>query len=123
MGLFSSSSTSFPWKELISIQQLNEIIASSNDVPVLIFKHSTRCSISSMVKSQFERKWNVSDTDCEVYYLDLIAHRDVSNEIETLTKVTHQSPQAIVLKNGLVVYHDSHNGVDAAAIAMILNKN
>lgn len=123
MGLFSSSSTSFPWKELISIQQLNEIIASSNDVPVLIFKHSTRCSISSMVKSQFERKWNVSDTDCEVYYLDLIAHRDVSNEIETLTKVTHQSPQAIVLKNGLVVYHDSHNGIDTAAIAMILNKN
>ena len=123
MGLFSSSSSSFPWKELISTQQLTEIIASSTDVPVLIFKHSTRCSISSMVKSQFERKWNVSEAACEIYYLDLIAHRDVSNEIENITKVVHQSPQAIVIKNGEVIYQDSHNGIDAEQIASILTNN
>lgn len=122
MGLFGSSSTSFPWKELSSIDQLKEILSSSFDVPVLIFKHSTRCSISSMVKSQFERKWNVSDQDCEVYYLDLIAHRDVSNEIEALTKVIHQSPQAILVKNGEVIYQESHNGIDAIEIAQILTK-
>ncbi len=121
MGLFTTSSaSSFPWKALTSVDQLQELIAHSNEKPVLLFKHSTRCSISSMALNQFEREWQGSDVSCELYYLDLLNHRDVSNKIEELTGVVHQSPQAILLKNGVVVYDASHHHISANSISQNL---
>jgi bacillithiol system protein YtxJ len=119
MGFFSKSTTvTFPWLELNSIAQLEELWDNSanSEKAILIFKHSTRCSISSMVKNQFEKNWNTDIDNCEVYYLDLIQFREVSNRIESLTGVVHQSPQAIVFKDKYVIYHESHNGIDAKEI-------
>jgi bacillithiol system protein YtxJ len=123
MGFFSKSTTvTFPWLELNSIAQLEELWDSSanSEKAILIFKHSTRCSISSMVKNQFEKHWNHAIDNCEVYYLDLIQFREVSNRIESLMGVIHQSPQAIVFKNKHVIYHESHNGIDAKDIEKAL---
>lgn len=102
------------WRNLTSEQQLRDILESSrlNKQGFAIFKHSTRCSISSMVKSRLERNW-VKKEDFPVYYLDLIQHRTVSNTIEQQLAVRHQSPQLIVVNSGNVVYAESHQAIDA----------
>ena len=100
------------WNELTDLGQLNEIIAMSNEKPVAIFKHSTRCSVSRMALKQFENEFNSSDK-VTPYFLDLIAHRDISNEIATRFGVYHQSPQLILIKEGKAVYNVSHSDIDA----------
>lgn len=100
------------WNELTDLGQLNEIIAISNEKPVAIFKHSTRCNVSRMALKQFENEFNSSDK-VTPYFLDLIAHRDISNEIANRFGVTHQSPQLILIKEGKAVYNVSHSDIDA----------
>ena len=100
------------WNELTDLAQLNEIITISNEKPVAIFKHSTRCSISRMALKQFENEFNSSDK-VTPYFLDLIAHRNISNEIATRFGVYHQSPQLILIKEGKAIYNVSHSDIDA----------
>jgi len=125
MGLFSSfksnDKVSFPWIELTSSEQLKQAIESSVENAVILFKHSTRCSISSMAKTRFESNWNTELSNVSIYYLDLIAYRNISNEIAELTGIEHQSPQAIVLKNKEVIYDASHSEISAKAIENLLS--
>jgi len=107
-----SSENKINWNELTDLGQLNEIIAISNEKPVAIFKHSTRCSVSRMALKQFENEFNSSDK-VTPYFLDLIAHRDISNEIANRFGVTHQSPQLILIKEGKAIYNVSHSDIDA----------
>lgn len=116
----SSENTDSPksninWTELTDILQLQEIEAISNEKPVVIFKHSTRCSISRMALKQFEREFDLNDT-VDAYFLDLIEHRDISNEIAQKFNVYHESPQLILIKNGKAVYDVSHSDIDAEAL-------
>ena len=123
MGLFSKSSSpvsSFPWKEITSVQQFNEILNAPSDKAKLFFKHSTRCSISSMALKGFEREWNVSNEEFELFFVDLIAHRDVSNAISETSHVVHQSPQVVVWRNNEVIYDASHHHIDAQKIQQSL---
>ena len=103
------------WTELTDLAQLMEIEAISNVKPVVIFKHSTRCSISRMALKQFEREFDLNET-VDAYFLDLIAHRDISNEIASRFNVYHESPQLILIKNGKAVYDVSHSDIDAVAL-------
>ena len=107
-----SNENKINWNELTDLGQLSEIIEISNEKPVAIFKHSTRCSVSRMALKQFENEFNSSDK-VTPYFLDLIAHRDISNEIATRFGVTHQSPQLILIKEGKAVYNVSHSDIDA----------
>ena len=100
------------WNVLTDLGQLNEIITASNEKPVAIFKHSTRCSVSRMALKQFENQFNSSDK-VTPYFLDLIAYRDISNEIATRFGVYHQSPQLILIKEGKAIYNVSHSDIDA----------
>lgn len=101
------------WKPLTSVAQLEAIInTESQTATILLFKHSTTCSISNTALNRLERNWQ--DTDSEMitpYYLDLLNHRDVSNAIATLTGVEHQSPQALVIKNGVCTYSATHSAI------------
>ena len=108
----NSNENKIIWNELTDLAQLNEITIISNEKPVAIFKHSTRCSISRMALKQFENEFNSSDK-VTPYFLDLIAHRDISNEIATRFGVHHQSPQLILIKEGKAIYNVSHSDIDA----------
>ncbi|PKR82002.1 bacillithiol system redox-active protein YtxJ [Brumimicrobium salinarum] len=123
MGLFSfkkkSNSNQLNWKNIDSTEDLKQAFEASKDLPVVFFKHSTRCSISSMALSRFEKDWN-STTPCTLCFIDLIANRPVSNALAELTGVEHQSPQVIVVKNKEVILTDTHNGISASAIQNIL---
>ncbi|MEO7979119.1 bacillithiol system redox-active protein YtxJ [Flavobacterium sp.] len=110
-----SSKSKINWTQLTDILQLQEIEAISNEKPVVIFKHSTRCSISRMALKQFEREFDLNDS-VDAYFLDLIAHRDVSNEIARKFNVYHESPQLILIRNGKAVYDVSHSDIDAGEL-------
>ncbi len=97
-----------PWLHLIRMEQLDQIESASFTKPQIIFKHSTRCSISSMAKNRMEDGMNELKEYADVYYLDLLRYRSISNEIESKWKVEHESPQVIILVDNQVVYHGSH---------------
>lgn len=97
------------WISLNEPAQLELIKKQSFDQPQVIFKHSTRCSISSMAKSRLER--NQFPKDIPFYFLDLIKHRAISNSIEEQFLVDHESPQVLIIKNGECVYDESHSGI------------
>lgn len=96
------------WFPLTSISQLSSINESSHEVPCLIFKHSTRCSISSVALNRLEKTWNISENKVIPYFLDLIAYRDVSNAVAEEYGIRHESPQMLIIKEGRVVYDASH---------------
>ena len=100
-----------PWKNLTEVSQLSEIERLSLGKTQVIFKHSTRCGISSMVMNQFIDAFDV-DSNLDLYYLDLLNYREVSNETGYKFQVMHQSPQLLVIKNGVVVMHASHGAIN-----------
>jgi bacillithiol system protein YtxJ len=102
------------WIPLINEEQLHQLKANSNTKPQVIFKHSTRCSISSMAKSRLERSTQPDDID--FYFLDLIKYRPLSNKIAEGFKVYHESPQILVIKNGECNYDESHSGIAMESI-------
>ena len=96
------------WTPLTSLEQLDSIKEQSKLEAVLIFKHSTRCSISRMVIKQFEALFQEDHKTLKVYYLDLLNYRNVSDEVGYTFQVMHQSPQLLVIKNGVSVFNASH---------------
>ncbi|RYF89924.1 MAG: bacillithiol system redox-active protein YtxJ [Chitinophagaceae bacterium] len=103
------------WTPLTNAATLDAIKEASFTKPQLIFKHSTRCSISSMAKSRLERATPAGNTD--FHYLDLIANRNISNLIADKFGVEHESPQVLLIKNGECVYTESHSGISMDEIA------
>lgn len=119
MGLFSfgkkPKQSRLNWIHINTVEELKQAIAETENVTGLFFKHSTRCSISSMALTRFESSWE-QDDNCELYFIDLIANRDVSNALSEITGVEHQSPQVIVVKNNKQIYNNSHNGISTSDI-------
>ena len=111
----NSNTSKINWIELTDLGQLNEIMELSHQQPVAIFKHSTRCSISRMALKQFENEFDLEGT-VTPYFLDLINHRDISNEIATRFDVYHQSPQLLLIKDGKSIYDASHSDIDAVEL-------
>ncbi len=101
------------WNTLNDLSQVQHIIEASRETPQLFFKHSTRCSISTMALSRFEKSGILENNALVCWYLDLLEYRPISSEIEVKCHVIHQSPQAILLKNGEVIYQESHGMIDA----------
>lgn len=100
------------WKPLVSVNQLDEIAEKSKNKTQLIFKHSTTCGISRMVLNTFNGSYGFSDDQFDVYYLDLHGYRNVSDETAYRFQVIHQSPQLLVVQDGVVVAHGSHGGIN-----------
>jgi bacillithiol system protein YtxJ len=99
------------WIPLTASEQLNSIVTSSSDRLQFIFKHSTNCGISNMVLRLFKENYALDAEKADFYYLDLHRYRNVSDEVASKFEVHHQSPQLLVIKNGVVVDHNSHGGI------------
>ena len=106
----NNNSSKMSWTQLTDLGQLNEIINLSTTKPVIIFKHSTRCSISRMALKQFENEFDLEEKVTS-YFLDLLENRIISNEIATRFDVEHQSPQLILIKDGNAIYNVSHSDI------------
>ena len=109
-----------PWIPLNELQQLDHIEKKSNSKTQVIFKYSTRCGISRMVMNQFIEAYDLTEKDIDLYYLDLLSYRQVSDEVAYKFQVIHESPQILVIKNGVTVTNASHGGVNDVDLGRFL---
>lgn len=123
MGIFSNmfgnsnegnqpKTNKIEWISLNKVAQLEDIVTASSGKPQVILKHSTTCGISRMVLNMFTSSYALEPGMMDMYFLDLLANRDVSNAVAEKFQVTHQSPQMLIVKNGVVVAHDSHGAIN-----------
>ncbi len=96
--------------EINSTEQLDELFKKSNENPIVLFKHSLTCPISAGIHQE------ISNADADINMVIMQRARNVSDEIAKRTGIRHESPQAIILKNGKVVYHAAHYDVTASDV-------
>ncbi|RVT98369.1 bacillithiol system redox-active protein YtxJ [Mucilaginibacter limnophilus] len=107
------------WIPLETAAQLEEI--KQHPGYSIIFKHSTRCSISMMAKRRFELDGDNLPAEMPVYFLDLIRYRDISNKIAEDFKVYHESPQLLLIKHGECILDQSHGQISVdEALTMVV---
>jgi len=109
-----------PWKNLTDVSQIADLVEGSKQRPVAVFKHSTRCSISSGVKVRLEREWDIAEDQLDAYFLDLLKYRDLSDSVAETFQIRHQSPQLIILKDGEVRKASSHLSISVKRIKKVL---
>ena len=97
------------WIPLSNAQQLEDIKINSASRPQVIFKHSSRCSVSSMARNRLDKKGFPDGID--FYFLDIINHRNISNKVASDFKVRHESPQVLLINKGACIYDESHSGI------------
>jgi|SRR4029078_1064309 len=93
-----------------------QLLRASNEHPVLVFKHSNSCGISSRAYREMEQLDGVN-------LLEVQTARELSNEVAATTGVEHETPQVILLRNGKAVWNTSHYGVKAGAVFEALRAN
>ncbi|QNK62369.1 bacillithiol system redox-active protein YtxJ [Pedobacter sp. PAMC26386] len=107
------------WKNITDPGQISDIKTQAGYS--LIFKHSTRCSVSSMAKRRFEMDWEIIPEETNLYFLDLISHRAISAQIAETFQVHHESPQILLIKDGDCVLDASHSDISADEVAELIN--
>ena len=129
MGLFNKilgskvkeeKETNVNWIPFNSLEQIKTIKELSKSETILVFKHSTRCSISSMVIKRFENLFDSSMNNIKVYYLDLLNFRAISDEVGYSFQVQHQSPQLLIIRNEVAVLNVSHYDIATVNIQKYL---
>lgn len=107
------------WIKLSSQQDLERLISDSEETPVVIFKHSTRCSLSAMALNRLSEVTK----NIDIHIIDVINHRDISNLVVQKFHVPHQSPQVIVVKKSNCSYHTSHMDISATMLLEQIRQN
>lgn len=109
------------WNKFTDLAQLDNIIAESAQKTVMLFKHSTTCSISNMALSRLERAWKDAEMQgVSPYFIDLLAYRSISNKVAEQFGIKHESPQILVIKNGVCTYHNSHSGISYVELKQVV---
>src|SRR5687768_15128844 len=105
------------WSALKTISQIDQIREESRENPILIFKYSSRCSLSRMALDRLERNWKEDDIpQIKTYFLDLITYREISNRVAHEFNVEHESPQILIIENEKSIYDRSHMAIDYSGI-------
>jgi len=115
MGWFSVGINE-EWISLNNKEQLNMLIRESETNPVIIYKHSTRCGLSSMAKNILDKGWGKLKLHTRLYFLDILRYRELSTMIAERFQVVHQSPQILIIKNGQSVFDTSHYSINLEII-------
>lgn len=109
------------WKHLSSLDQLQSVIETSRYVPVVIYNHNPQCAISSIVEKRLEIEWDLPEDVVEFYYLDVLAYPKVAEEVELIFEVGHESPQILLICDGISVYDASHSSISMERIKDLLD--
>ena len=104
------------WGYLSEPEQLNELISESSSIPVVIYKHSSRCGLSYITKNKLDEGWEALRSEVRLYFLDLIRYREISSAVAKRFNIRHQSPQILIIKNGICVYNTSHHEINVDTI-------
>jgi len=103
--------------ELNDIEDLARALDESDRRPVLIFKHSNSCPISTKAYSQFLSFLEQADSNVSYNLVTVQEARDVSNEIASRLRLEHQSPQAILIRKGRTVWNASHFAITVESLS------
>lgn len=115
-----TNETGLDWNNLDELPQLDEIFKLSQDTPIIIFKHSSRCAISRMALKNFENEYKLSGDAAKIYFLDILNHRDISAAIAERFGVWHESPQLLLIYKGKAVYNSSHSDISAEEVSGVV---
>lgn len=110
------------WNRLDDPELLEQIQQESHQQPVLLFKHSTRCPVSATALHRVETRWDFAPEEVKPYLVDVIRQRNISQEIAQRFGVRHESPQALLVHEGEVIYHNSHLSIRVAELAEAIRK-
>lgn len=123
-SLFSdgNSEKSSDWHTLTEKAALDQVLEESFEKPQLLFKHSTRCSVSLFARLELEKYRQEIEKHAGMHLIDVIASRDVSRYAADKLDIAHESPQAILIAGGEVVWHDSHGSVKGETILEVLDQ-
>lgn len=108
------------WIPFTTETQLAQI--NANVGYTIVFKHSTRCSISTMAQKKFELDWGDLPAHTQLYFLDLLSYKSLSGSIANTFSVQHQSPQVLLIKNGECVLEQSHGDISVEEINEVIEK-
>lgn len=103
-------------------EQLDRLVEASNARPVVLFKHSTTCPVSSRAHAEVERFASQNGRDVDLAKIVVQRARPLSNLVEERFGVRHESPQVLVLRNGRVVWNASHYKVSSDSLAELLGE-
>jgi bacillithiol system protein YtxJ len=108
---FSKSKSNYRWEYLRNVTDFENLLSASEEKPLVIFKHSTRCPISSMALDRFNDAVSDIANLANVVMIDVIDDRPISLHVANALQITHQSPQVLVVSKQKAVYDNSHNGI------------
>jgi bacillithiol system protein YtxJ len=108
------------WIMLQSEQQFNEVMEKSKERSQVIYKHSSRCNLSSIIKDSLENE--ECSPHADFYFLDVVSNRALSRRIAKDLHVHHESPQVILIREGRCVYEESHFGIRMEEICRQVEK-
>jgi bacillithiol system protein YtxJ len=111
------------WKTITSEADLKEIVELSKSKACMIYKHSTRCTMSEMMKFVLEDEWSFDEKDIQPYYLDILAHKPLAAKIADDFQVYHQSPQVLLIQNGECTYDEDHRDISVEELREHLEDN
>ena len=120
-AFFRDKKNVWPGPKLENMGHFDMLMINSFSTPQLIFKHSTRCSISRFVLNAFIANYGYSPQDFGAWYLDLLEYRPISNMIAQRLDVVHESPQVIIIKNGKTLEIASHENINNLLLSEFLN--
>jgi bacillithiol system protein YtxJ len=107
------------WIPLETVEQLQSLQAESETQPVIIYKHSARCSTSHMILNRIDRSGQAW-AGVRMYFLDLLRYRSLSASVETIFSVRHESPQLLVIRDRTAVLHLSHFEIEPETVGKSL---
>jgi len=99
-----------------TVEAFQHLLDASKQAPVVLFKHSTRCPFSARAHEEFTRFAEEIGDQADCWQVLVIEQRPVSLEIAAVTGVLHQSPQALLIMDGVVRWHTSHSTITCEAL-------
>lgn len=104
------------------IDELDRLLTESRERPLLLFKHSHSCGISAEALDELLAHLSEKNGEARYAVVTVQTHRDVSNAVAARLGVRHETPQALLVRNGQVVWKASHFRVTAAAVTTALRQ-
>ena len=104
------------WTPLLTQAQFEGALADSINTPHLIFKHSSRCTLSAIAKLHLEDNWSSLIATVSPLLLDVIAHPQLATTVAEACNAMHESPQILLLYRQNCILDASHQDIDLAEI-------
>ena len=108
------------WKPLNSKQEFDQLLESSRTKPALVFKHKPSSPESSKIKQLLERDWTIAPEQIDLFLVDVMKDKEVSYEVAETAGVLNAFPQILLFADGITIYDESHDMIDAKKIKLAL---